>query len=149
MKKVCDPATVELTEYLTVERYSHVMHLVSTIAGTQRAGMSAYDVLKATFPAGTLSGAPKPEIFKISDELEPQRRGIYGGTVGYFDFAGNMDMEIAIRTGVIREGVAHIQAGAGLVKIGRASCRERGTVAGVARGVKEEGRGRGEEEKDI
>jgi len=115
MKKVCDPATVELTEYLTVERYSHVMHLVSTIAGTQRAGMSAYDVLKATFPAGTLSGAPKPEIFKIIDELEPQRRGIYGGTVGYFDFAGNMDMAIAIRTGVIREGVAHIQAGAGLV----------------------------------
>jgi len=115
MSKVCDPETVELTEYLTVERYSHVMHLVSTVAGTLKQGASAYDVLKATFPAGTLSGAPKPEVFRIIDELEPQRRGIYGGTIGYFDFAGNMDMAIAIRTGVIRDGIAHIQAGAGLV----------------------------------
>ena len=112
---VCEAGTVELTEYLTVERYSHVMHLVSTISGAQRADVSAYDVLKATFPAGTLSGAPKPEIFKIIDELEPQRRGIYGGTIGYFDFAGNMDMAIAIRTAVIRDGIAHVQAGAGLV----------------------------------
>src|SRR5690625_2857998 len=115
LQKVCEAQSVELTEYLSVERYSHVMHLVSTITGRQRSDMSAYDVLKATFPAGTLSGAPKPDIFEIIDELEPQRRGLYGGTVGYFDFAGNMDMAIAIRTGVIRDGIAHIQAGAGLV----------------------------------
>lgn len=115
LARVCDPDSIEVTEYLTVERYSHVMHLVSTIRGSQREDTSAYDVLRETFPAGTLSGAPKPEVFHIIDDLEPQRRGIYGGTVGYFDFAGNMDMAIAIRTGVIREGIAHIQAGAGLV----------------------------------
>lgn len=115
LSSVCEPGSVELTEYLTVERYSHVMHLVSTLAGKQRADVSAYDVLKATFPAGTLSGAPKPQVFEIIDELEPQRRGIYGGTIGYFDFAGNMDMAIAIRTAVIRDAIAHIQAGAGLV----------------------------------
>lgn len=115
LASVCEPESIEVTEYLTVERYSHVMHLVSTIIGTLLPGASAYDVLRETFPAGTLSGAPKPRVFHIIDELEPQRRGIYGGTVGYFDFAGNMDMAIAIRTGVIRDGVAHIQAGAGLV----------------------------------
>src|SRR5690625_7635030 len=101
------------------------MHLVSTIAGTQRAGMSAYDVLKATFPAGTLSGAPKPEIFKIIDELEPQRRGIYRGTVGYFDFAGNMDMAIAISTGAIREREAHIQPRARPVNNSSAETQQR------------------------
>lgn len=115
LSQVCLPDSVEVTEYLTIERYSHVMHLVSTVAGKQQAEVTAYDVLRATFPAGTLSGAPKQRALEIIDEIEPTRRGIYGGTIGYFDFAGNLDMAIAIRTGVLRNGIAHIQAGAGIV----------------------------------
>lgn len=91
------------------------MHLVSTVTGQLDAGRTAYDALASTFPAGTLSGAPKPRAMEIIDDLETIRRGVYGGCVGYFDFAGNCDTAIAIRTAVIKDGVAHVQAGAGIV----------------------------------
>lgn len=113
--KVCDPSTVSVTEFMTIERYSHIMHLVSTVEGQIRAGASAVEVVKATFPAGTLSGAPKPRALEIIESLEPVNRGLFGGVVGYFDFAGNADLAIAIRTAVIRDGVAYVQAGAGIV----------------------------------
>jgi anthranilate synthase component I len=113
--RVCVPGSVSVVDFMSVERYSHVMHLVSTVTGTLGEGRSAYDVLAATFPAGTLSGAPKPRAMAIIDELEPLRRGLYGGCVGYVDFAGNLDAAIAIRTALIKDGVAHVQAGAGLV----------------------------------
>jgi len=100
---------------MIVERYSHVMHLVSQVQGRLRAGLSAFDLLRATFPAGTLSGAPKVRAMEIIDELEPTRRCVYAGAVGYFGFSGNMDTGIAIRTIVIDRGVAHVQAGAGIV----------------------------------
>jgi len=113
--RVCEAGSVEVVEFMSTERYSHVMHLVSTVVGRLAVGRSAYDLLAATFPAGTLSGAPKPRAMEIIDELEPARRGIYGGCIGYFDFAGNLDTAIAIRTAVVRDGVAHVQAGAGVV----------------------------------
>ena len=113
--KVCEPSSVNVTEFMQVERFSHIMHLVSTVEGKVRSGQSAIDVFKATFPAGTLSGAPKPRALEIIEELEQSNRGIFGGVVGYFDFAGNADLAIAIRTAFIRDGVAHVQAGAGLV----------------------------------
>ena len=113
--RVCTAGSVGVVDFMSVERYSHVMHLVSTVTGTLRSDRSAYDVLAATFPAGTLSGAPKPRAMAIIDELEPLRRGLYGGCVGYFDFAGNLDAAIAIRTGLIKDGVAYVQAGAGIV----------------------------------
>ena len=113
--RVCAPGTVEVVEFMAVERYSHIMHIVSTVVGTLDEGRTAYDLLAATFPAGTLSGAPKPRAMEIIDELEPVRRGVYAGAVGYLDFAGDLDTAIAIRTAVIVDGVAHVQAGAGLV----------------------------------
>lgn len=113
--KVCEPETVVVTEFMQIHRYSHVMHLVSTVEGDLAEGMTAIDAFRATFPAGTLSGAPKPRALQIIDELEPAARGLYGGVVGYFDFHGNADLAIAIRTAFIRNSVAHIQAGAGLV----------------------------------
>ena len=113
--RVCAPGSVNVVEFMQVERFSHVMHLVSTVTGELAIGRSAYDALASTFPAGTLSGAPKPRAMAIIDDLEPIRRGIYGGCVGYFDFAGNCDTAIAIRTAVIKDGVAHVQAGAGIV----------------------------------
>ena len=113
--RVCAPGSVNVIDFMSVERYSHVMHLVSTVTGTLASGRSAYDVLAATFPAGTLSGAPKPRAMAIIDELEPVRRGLYGGCVGYFDFAGNFDAAIAIRTALIKDNVAYVQAGGGLV----------------------------------
>ena len=113
--RVCVPGSVEVVDFMSVEKYSHVMHIVSTVTGRLAPGRSAYDLLAATFPAGTLSGAPKPRAMEIIDDLEPTRRGLYGGAVGYLDFAGNLDAAIAIRTAVLREGVAHVQAGAGLV----------------------------------
>lgn len=113
--RVCAPGSVEVLDFMSIEKYSHVMHIVSTVTGQLAEGTSAYDLLAATFPAGTLSGAPKPSAMAIIDDLEPARRGLYGGAVGYLDFAGNMDAAIAIRTAVLRDGVAHIQAGAGLV----------------------------------
>lgn len=113
--RVCAPGSVGVVEFMQVERFSHVMHLVSTVTGQLDAGRTAYDALASTFPAGTLSGAPKPRAMEIIDDLETIRRGVYGGCVGYFDFAGNCDTAIAIRTAVIKDGVAHVQAGAGIV----------------------------------
>jgi anthranilate synthase component 1 len=113
--KVCEPTSVEVVELMAVKRYSHIMHICSTVVGRLRSGATALETLIATFPAGTLSGAPKPRAIALIDELEPARRGIYGGTVGYFDFAGNMDMAIAIRTALIRDGRASVQAGGGIV----------------------------------
>ena len=115
LQKVCLPGTVEVTEFMQVERFSHIMHLVSSVEGDLNAEASSIDVLRATFPAGTLSGAPKPRALEIIDELEPAQRGVYGGVVGYFDFAGDADLAIAIRTATIVGGLARVQAGAGLV----------------------------------
>jgi anthranilate synthase component 1 len=113
--RVSRPGTVEVPEFATIERYSHVMHIVSTVVGELRPDQTAFDALAATFPAGTLSGAPKVRAMEIIEELEPTRRGLYGGTVGYFGFGGDMDMAIAIRTALIRGGRAYVQAGAGIV----------------------------------
>lgn len=113
--KVCQPHSVVVSEFKQVHRFSHIMHLVSTVQGILREGLSTVDVFKATFPAGTLSGAPKPKALSVINELEPSGRGIYGGVCGYFDFAGNADLAIAIRTAFIRAGVASVQAGAGIV----------------------------------
>lgn len=113
--KVCTPGTVEVTEFMQVERFSHIMHLVSSVEGDLRADANSIDVFRATFPAGTLSGAPKPRALEIIDELEPAQRGVYGGVVGYFGFAGDADLAIAIRTATIVGGLARVQAGAGLV----------------------------------
>ena len=113
--RVCEPGSVDVTEFMEIERYSHVMHIVSSVIGRLKEDSSALDALRATFPAGTLSGAPKVRAMEIIDELEPDRRGLYGGVVGYVDFRGNLDMAIAIRTAVIQDGVAHVQAGAGIV----------------------------------
>jgi anthranilate synthase component 1 len=113
--KVCKPGTVEVTEFMQVERFSHIMHLVSSVEGNLRPDATSVDVFRATFPAGTLSGAPKPRALEIIDELEPAQRGVYGGVVGYFDFAGDADLAIAIRTATIVGGMARVQAGAGLV----------------------------------
>ena len=113
--RVCQPGTVEVTDFMSIEKYSHVMHIVSTVTGELDPNLSAFDLVAATFPAGTLSGAPKPMAMSIIEELEPSRRGIYGGCIGYFDFAGNTDTAIAIRTALIKDGVAYVQAGAGVV----------------------------------
>jgi anthranilate synthase component I len=113
--RVCRAGTVEVPDFARIERYSHVMHIVSTVVGELRDDQSAFDALAATFPAGTLSGAPKVRAMEIIEELEPTRRGLYGGTVGYFGFAGDMDMAIAIRTALMRAGVAYVGAGAGIV----------------------------------
>jgi len=113
--RVCVPGTVRVVEFATIERYSHIMHIVSTVIGQVSAGRSAIDVLAATFPAGTLSGAPKVRAMEVIDELEPTRRGLYGGVVGYLDFGGDLDTAIAIRTALVRDGVAYVQAGAGIV----------------------------------
>lgn len=113
--KVCRADSVEVTEFMRVERFSHIMHIVSSVEGELRDGVDAIDVFRATFPAGTLSGAPKPRALEIIDELEPAQRGLYGGVVGYFGFGGDADLAIAIRTATIRDGVAHVQAGGGLV----------------------------------
>jgi len=113
--RVARIGTVAVTERLVVERYSHVMHLVSNVRGELREGLDAFDAFRATFPAGTLSGAPKIRAMEIIEELEPSRRGLYGGAVGYFDFSGDMDTCIAIRTMVIEGDVIYGQAGAGIV----------------------------------
>jgi anthranilate synthase component I len=115
LQKVCEPGSVEVTEFMQVERFSHIMHLVSSVEGDLRPGFGPIDVLRATFPAGTLSGAPKPRALEIIDELEPAARGLYGGVVGYFGFSGDVDLAIAIRTATISRSVARVQAGAGIV----------------------------------
>jgi len=113
--RVSKPGTVEVTDTMTIERYSHVMHLVSNVRGELNDGMSNIDVLRATFPAGTLTGAPKVRAMEIIDELEPVRRGIYGGAAGYMSYGGEMDLAIAIRTGIVRDGMLYVQAAAGIV----------------------------------
>jgi anthranilate synthase component 1 len=113
--RVSETGSVALTEKLVIERYSHVMHIVSNVTGRIRDGMTAIDVLRATFPAGTVSGAPKIRAMEIIDELEPVKRGVYAGAVGYLSWSGNMDTAIAIRTAVIKDATLYIQAGAGIV----------------------------------
>jgi len=113
--RVCLPGTVDVADFMRVEQYSHVMHLVSTVFGRLQPGARALDVLRATFPAGTVSGAPKPSAMAIIESLEPARRSLYAGTVGYVDAGGDMDMAIAIRTAVLHQGRAYVQAGAGIV----------------------------------
>jgi len=113
--RVAEVGSVAVTEQMAIERYSHVMHIVSNVTGRLRPGLSAIAALRATFPAGTLSGAPKIRAMEIIDELEPVKRGIYGGAVGYLGWNGNMDTAIAIRTAVIKDGRLNIQAGAGIV----------------------------------
>ena len=115
LAKVCTAGSVEVTEFMRVERFSHIMHLVSSVEGDLTPGANAVDVFRAAFPAGTLSGAPKPRALEIIDELEPAQRGLYGGVVGYFGFGGDADLAIAIRTATIAGGVARVQAGGGLV----------------------------------
>ncbi len=113
--RICAPGTVEVIDFMHIERYSHVMHIVSTVIGELAADSSPVDALFAVFPAGTLSGAPKPRAMEIIEELEPTRRGLYGGAIGYLDFTGNIDTCIAIRTALIHKGTAYVQAGAGVV----------------------------------
>ena len=113
--RVAQTGTVRVTEQMVIERYSHVMHIVSNVEGKLRPGLHAIDVLRATFPAGTVSGAPKVRAMEIIDELEPVKRGIYAGAVGYLGFHGNMDVAIALRTAVIKDGMLHVQAGGGIV----------------------------------
>jgi anthranilate synthase component 1 len=113
--RVSDPGSVKVSELMVIERYSHVMHIVSNVRGKLSAGKDSYDVIRACFPAGTVSGAPKIRAMQIIDELEPTRRGPYAGAVGYFGFSGNMDTCITIRTLVIKDSVAYIQAGGGVV----------------------------------
>lgn len=113
--RVCEIGSVKVTEQMVVERYSHVMHIVSNVIGKLKPELGAIDVLRATHPAGTLSGAPKIRAMEIIDELEPVKRGVYSGAVGYLSWSGNMDTAIAIRTAVIKDGQLHIQAGGGIV----------------------------------
>lgn len=113
--RICQTGSVEVTDQMVVERYSHVMHIVSNVTGKLKPGLTAMDALRATFPAGTVSGAPKIRALEIIDEMEPVKRGIYSGAVGYLSWHGNMDTAIAIRTAVIKDGQLHVQAGAGIV----------------------------------
>ncbi len=113
--RVGTPGSVDVVEFMDIRRYSHIMHIESTVVADLRDGATASDALRATFPAGTLSGAPKPRAMELIEHYEPSRRGVYGGVVGYLDFHGDLDMAIAIRTAVIKDGLAHVQAGAGIV----------------------------------
>ena len=113
--RVCKPGTVKVSDYRHIERYSHVMHLVSTVSGHLADGKAALDAVAACFPAGTLSGAPKVRAMELIDQLEPTRRGVYGGIIGYLDFAGDADTAITIRTALVKDGTAYVQAGAGVV----------------------------------
>ena len=113
--RVSEPGTVQVSQVMDVERYSHVMHLVSHVQGKLRSGLTQFDALRACFPAGTVSGAPKIRAMEIVAELEPDKRGPYAGAVGYFSFSGNLDTAITIRTIVMTNGTAYVQAGAGIV----------------------------------
>lgn len=113
--RIAETGSVQVTEAFGIERYSHVMHIVSNVEGRLKPGLASLDVLRASFPAGTLSGAPKIRAMEIIDELEPTQRGIYGGACGYLSFAGDMDVAIAIRTGVVKDNTLYVQAGAGVV----------------------------------
>jgi hypothetical protein len=133
--RISGPGEVRVTDQMMIERYSHVMHIVSNVEGKLAAGSDALDVLRATFPAGTLSGAPKVRAMQIIEELEPERRGVYGGAVGYIGFDGNMDVAIAIRTVVARDGSLLLQAG------GRGRRRGLGSRVRMARD-RQQGEGR-------
>ncbi len=113
--RIADTGSVKVTDRMVIEKYSHVQHIVSNVEGKLKEGMSNLDVLRATFPAGTLTGAPKVRAMEVIDELEPVKRGIYGGACGYLSFGGEMDVAIAIRTGVIKDGNLYVQAAAGIV----------------------------------
>jgi anthranilate synthase component I len=113
--RIAKTGSVKVTDAFVIERYSHVMHIVSNVEGLLLDGMSNLDVLRATFPAGTLTGAPKIRAMQIIDELEPVKRGIYGGACGYLSFAGDMDVAIAIRTGIVKDNTLYVQAAAGVV----------------------------------
>jgi len=132
--RIAESGTVQVNQYMVVEKYSHVMHLVSNVRAQLAKGKDAFDVLAATFPAGTLSGAPKVRAMQIIDELEPVRRGIYGGAVGYISFNGNMDLCITIRTMVIKDGRIFVQAGAGIVYDSRPENEHQETI-NKARGM--------------
>ena len=113
--RIAKTGTVQVTEAFAVERYSHVMHIVSNVEGLLQEGMTSMDVLRATFPAGTLTGAPKVHAMELIDQLEPTKRGLYGGACGYLSYAGDMDVAIAIRTGIVKDGMLYVQAAAGVV----------------------------------
>ncbi|MSO16510.1 MAG: anthranilate synthase component I [Candidatus Planktophila sp.] len=113
--RICAPGSVEVIDFMHIERYSHVMHIVSTVVGELAGDKLPIDALFSVFPAGTLSGAPKPRAMEIIESLEPTRRALYGGAIGYFDFTGNIDTCIAIRTALVHNGIAYVQAGAGIV----------------------------------
>jgi anthranilate synthase component 1 len=113
--RIAKVGTVRVTEQMAVERYSHVMHMVSNVEGDVDPSLTPMQLLRATFPAGTVAGAPKVRAMEIIDELEPERRGVYAGAVGYLGFNGNLDLAIAIRTGVVKAGELHVQAAAGIV----------------------------------
>ena len=113
--RIAKTGSVKVTDSMVIEKYSHVQHIVSSVEGELKDNMSNMDVLRATFPAGTLSGAPKIRAMEIIDEMEITKRGIYGGAAGYLSFSGDMDVAIVIRTGVIKDGMLHSQAGAGVV----------------------------------
>jgi anthranilate synthase component 1 len=126
--RVCDYGSVHVPEFMTVERYSHVMHIVSQVEGTLQKGRSPYDLMRATFPAGTVSGAPKVRAMQIISELESTQRGPYAGAVGYFSFHGNLDSCITLRTALLKDGVAYVQAGGGIVADSQAAAEFTETV---------------------
>src|SRR5207247_10252193 len=128
--------TVKVSDFMTIEKYSHVMHIVSNVHGTLRPDRNAYDVMRATFPAGTVSGSPKVRAMQIINQFEKSKRGVYAGAVGYFGFDGNSDSCIALRTVVLKDGKAFVQAGAGIVADSEPSREreetERKAMAGLA-----------------
>jgi anthranilate synthase component 1 len=132
--RVCEYGSVEVEEFMVVENYSHVMHIVSSVTGQMREGVGALDALRSVLPAGTLSGAPKVRAMQIIDELEPVKRGGYGGAIGYASYTGDLDTCIHIRTVVVKDGVAHIQAGGGTVADAKPDYEYRESQA-KARGV--------------
>ena len=149
---MCEFGTVEVGDLMTIETYSHVMHIVSSVAGTLRPGDGAMDALRACLPAGTLSGAPKIRAMEIIDELEPVKRGFYGGAIGYLSYSGDLDTCIHIRTVVVKDGVAYVQAGAGVVADSDPAYEYRETVAKVGGDVRcdraaRAGRGLGTDER--
>jgi anthranilate synthase component I len=128
---VCEYGSVAVDELMVVETYSHVMHIVSSVSGTLRQGVGAMDALRASLPAGTLSGAPKIRAMQILDELEPVKRGPYGGAVGYLSYTGDLDACIYIRSAFVKDGRVHLQAGAGIVSDSDADAEARETEAKV------------------
>jgi anthranilate synthase component I len=132
--RVCEYGSVEVESFMAVENYSHVMHIVSSVIGRLRDGVGALDALRSVLPAGTLSGAPKVRAMQIIDELEPVKRGGYGGAIGYASYTGDLDTCIHIRTVVVKDGVAHVQAGGGTVADAKPEFEYRESQA-KARGV--------------